>query len=184
MNRSRVLKGVGVCLIFLAAAQAGLAFDLFDQVLAADGYNEIRPANGMVVRWRVEGPRLRLVLEAPTRGWVGIGFKPEFKMQGANFLIGYVRRGEAFIEDHAGTHKDKHGADTRLEGTRDVELVAGSEADGRTRLEFTIPLDSGDPRDKPLVPGERVPLLLCYGPDDSVTRVHTIEAEAKGDIRL
>ncbi|MBN1838356.1 MAG: hypothetical protein JW820_21025 [Spirochaetales bacterium] len=184
MNRTRILKAVGACLFFLAAAQVSFAFDPFVQSLAADGFNEIRPANGMVVRWRVEGPRLHLVLEAPTRGWVGIGFKPEFKMQGANFLIGYVRGGEAFIEDHVGTHKDKHGADTRLKGTRDVELLDGSETDGRTRLEFTIPLDSGDPRDKPLTPGERVPLLLCYGADDSFTRVHTIEAEAKGDITL
>jgi len=175
---------LAACILLLAAAPLCFGFDRFPQSVAADGFNEIRPANGMVVRWRVEAPRLRVVLEAPTRGWVGIGFKPDLKMQGANFIIGYVRGGEVFIDDHVGTHKDKHGADMKLSGTRDVQLVGGTEVDGRTRLEFTMPLDSGDPRDKPLAPGERVPLLLCYGDQDNVTRVHTIEAEAKGDITL
>jgi hypothetical protein len=184
MNGTRILKAMAACILLLAVAPATFAFDSFPQSLAADGFNEIRPANGMVVRWRVEGQRLRLLLDAPTRGWVGIGFKPDFKMQGANFIIGYVRGSQTFLDDHVGTHKDKHNADTKLKGSRNVELLGGNEADGRTRLEFTIPLDSGDPKDKPLAPGERLPLLLCYGPQDNFTKVHTVEAEAKGDITL
>lgn len=184
MESPRLRCALAVVAILLAAAPAALAFDPFPQSLTADGYNEIRPANGMVVSWRVEEQRLRVVLDAPTAGWVGIGFKPELKMQGADFIIGYVRGGEVFIADHFGTHKDRHAVDTRVQGTSDVQLLGGSETGGRTRLEFSIPLDSGDARDKPLRPGERVPVLLCYGPQDNFTRMHTIEAEAKGDITL
>ena len=125
-----------------------------------------------------------MILEAPITGWIGIGFHPEFKMQGANFIIGYVRRGDVFIADHIGTRKDRHDPNTRLDGSENVLSIGGYEEGGRTRIEFMIPLASNDKNDKPLVPGERTPVLLCYGPQDNFTKVHTIEAEAKGDITL
>jgi hypothetical protein len=61
------------------------------------GLNEVRAANGMILQWRVEGERLRVILDAPTRGWVGIDFRPENKMEGANFIISYVRGAEVVI---------------------------------------------------------------------------------------
>ena len=184
MNRKTLYSLVVICLLIVGAAPALVAFELFDQSQNASGFNEIRPANGMVVQWRVEGERLRVVLDAPTTGWVGIGFHPESGMQGANFVLGYVRRGQTVVADHFGTRRDQHQDDVRLGGTNDVELVSGSESGNRTVIEFTIPLDSGDRYDKVLVPGARTPILLCYGPQDNFTRVHAVEAEAMGDITL
>ena len=61
-----------------------------------------------------------------------------------------------------------------------VSILSG----GRTKIEFLVPLVSGDAQDKPLRKGERVPVLLCFGPQDNFTKAHTVEAEAKGDITL
>jgi hypothetical protein len=170
--------------LLLFVLSSAFAFEPFRQTVNGAGFNEVRAANGMVLQWRVEGERLRVMLEAPTRGWVGIGFHPENLMKGANFLIGYVRGTEVVISDQFGVRIDRHDADIRNKGTQDVVTVGGSESDGRSRIEFTIPLVSGDSLDKPLQPGERVPILLCFGPQDNFTKVHTIEAEAKGDITL
>ena len=52
-------------------------------------------------------------------------------------------------------------------GSDDISAASGDETDGTTTIRFTIPLDSGTPGDKPLVPGNTVEVLLAYGPDDA-----------------
>jgi hypothetical protein len=173
-----------VAVLNLFALPAAFAFEPFSQTVNGAGFNEVRAANGMILQWRVEGERLRVILDAPTRGWVGIGFRPENKMKGANFLIGYVRGAEVVISDQVGTRIDRHDADVKNKGTQDVVVGGGSESGNRTRIEFSIPLVSNDSQDKPLQPGERVPILLCFGPQDNFTKAHTVAAEAKGDITL
>jgi len=88
------------------------------------------------------------------------------------------------ITDHFGTRKNRHDSDTKLDGSEDMAVIGGTEEDGKITIEFSIPLASDDYSDKPLVPGERTPVLLAYGPQDNFTKVHVIEAEAKGDITL
>jgi hypothetical protein len=94
-------------------------------------------------------------------------------MKGANFIIGYVRGTEVVISDQVGTRIDRHDADVKNKGTQDVVVGGGYEAGNITRIEFSIPLVSNDSRDKPLQPGARVPILLCFGPQDNFTKVHT-----------
>jgi len=169
---------------FLIFSSSSFAFEPFVQTENSAGFKEVRAENGMVLQWRVEDTRLHVILEAPTKGWVGIGFHPELKMQGANFIIGYVRGGDVVVTDHFGTRKDRHASDTKLKGSEDVVVIGGTEEGGKTTIEFSIPLVTDDPNDKPLVPGESTLVLLSYGSQDNFTKVHTIEAEAKGDIKL
>jgi hypothetical protein len=184
MRKNAFAPALLVCTFLVIFTSTAFGFEPFVQTVNAEGFKEVRAENGMVVQWRVENTRLHVILQAPSTGWVGIGFHPDYKMQGANFIIGYVRRGEVIITDHFGTRKDRHDSDTKLDGSEDVTVIGGSEEDGKTTVEFTIPLASDDSSDKPLVPGESTPILLAYGPQDNFTKVHTIEAEAKGDITL
>jgi hypothetical protein len=168
----------------LLTLPSAFAFEPFTQAVNSAGFSEVQAPNGMILQWRVEGERLRVILDAPSTGWVGIGFHPDTKMKGANFIVGYVRGKEVVISDQVGTRIDRHDADTRIKGTQDVVAGGGSESGGRTRIEFLVPLVSGDAQDKPLKRGGRVPVLLCFGSQDNFTRAHTVEAEAKGDITL
>jgi hypothetical protein len=178
------LCAAAVAVLILFALPSAFAFEPFNQAVNSAGFNEVQAANGMILQWRVEGESLRVILDAPSTGWVGIGFRPDTKMKGANFIIGYVRGKEVVISDQVGTRIDRHDADTRNKGTQDVVAGGGSESGGRTKIEFLVPLVSGDAQDKPLRRGERVPVLLCFGPQDNFTKVHAVEAEAKGDITL
>ncbi len=94
-----------------------------------------------------------------------------------NYIIGYVKDGQAEVADHFGDKSTGHSADEKLGGTSDVTLVAGSEDGGMTTIEFTIPLDSGDKFDSVLaVDGDTV-VLLAYGPDrDSYKPRHRSKA--------
>ena len=183
MTLRRRMLGIAAAAIVCLLPRA-FAFEPFAQTADSDGTREVRAPNNMILRWRVEGERLRVILDAPTGGWVGIGFHPESRMKGANLIIGYVRGAEVVIEDHFGTAAGRHQVDTRGGGTKDVSTVGGSESDGRTRIEFTMPLSSGDTQDKSLRPGQRVPVLLCFGSRDDLAGPHTVKAEAKGDITL
>ena len=156
----------------------------FEQILNESGMQEIRTENGIVMRWKVDDSSLIVMISAKTTGWVAVGFDPTQAMKDANFIIGYVKEGRVYARDDFGTERGKHTADTKLGGTDDVTVLEGIEKDGVTEILFSIPLDSGDSRDKPLQPGAEYAILLAYGKSDSYSAVHEIEAEAKGTIRL
>ena len=116
-----------------------------------------------------------------TSGWMGVGFNSEMPetMKGANFLIGYVKGGTAEVFDHYGTETKKHKDDEKIDGKSDLSNVSGSEQDGQTVLEFTVPLDSGDAVDKPLNVQEDTIVLLAYGRSDSIVLKHRFRAILK-----
>jgi hypothetical protein len=113
--------------------------------------------------WTVAGETLAVKLTAETDGWVGIGFNPVKKMAGANFILGYVKKGKAKITEEFGNHETKHKSDKKLGGTTDVVLVGGTEVGGVTTIEFTMPLDSGDENDTKIEVMGDTTVLLGYG---------------------
>lgn len=124
--------------------------------------------------WKVDGDKLAVKLAAETDGWVGIGFNPSKDMKDANFILGYVKDGEAKIVDEFGDSESSHAADDKLGGTSDVTLVGGTETGGITTVEFTMPLKSADKYDSVItVNGDTVVLLAYGGGRDSFKTKHT-----------
>lgn len=140
------------------------------QSFAAD-YQHSVTADKMRFDWSIDGEILAIKLTAPTKGWVGIGFNPSKKMKDANFIVGYVKGGKVSIFDEVGTQATKHGKDTKKGGKNDVTIVGGTEQGKQTTLEFTIPVNSGDPLDSVLDPQGDTVVLLAYGPDRDSTRM-------------
>jgi len=130
---------------------------------------------GMSVHWQNDRSTLYVGLVSPGTGWLSIGFGPVRQMQGADIVIAAIDNGELVIEDHYGNAPTSHRAD-------DVDHViqaAGSEADGRSVLEFAIPLASGDEQDVELEPGSDVVIILAYhGTNDRLTTLHTARSTA------
>jgi hypothetical protein len=126
---------------------------------------------GMSLYWSIVGGKLYLGLKSPGHGWTAVGFDPDGPMmKGADILIGYVKDGQAFARDHYADTPYTHKADEELGGTDDIEEFAGSEGESGTTLEWVRPLQTDDPYDKPLEPGEGS-VLLAYAAekDDWVT---------------
>jgi hypothetical protein len=181
-------KATRLFVVMIAATalymSSGIALHAFDQVLNDEGMQEIRTTNGIVMSWKTEGSSLIIQISAQSTGWVAVGFEPTQAMKDANFIIGYVKDGKVYVRDDFGTERGKHAADTKLGGSSDVSALSGSEKGGITEITFSIPLDSGDVFDNPLLPGNEYYILLAYGKSDSFSAVHEIEAEAMGTIRL
>ncbi len=129
---------------------------------AAEYKHELKDKK-MTFAWAVDGENLAVKLVAETEGWVGIGFNPVKMMAGANFILAYVKDGKAKITDEFGDGEKKHKSDKKLGGTSDVTLVSGTEVDGLTTIEFTMPLESADKNDTKIdVNGDTI-VLLGYG---------------------
>lgn len=150
-NIQKMLIGISVILCATVA-----------NIQAAEYDHEVKDKK-ITFAWKVEGDKLAVKLTAETEGWVGIGFNPVKEMQGANFILGYVKKGVAKIDDDFGYENNAHKSDTKLDGTSDVTLIGGTETDGVTTIEFTLPVDSGDKNDTKIdVNGENI-ILLAYG---------------------
>ena len=127
-------------------------------------------ATGIELSWQNDSTHLYVGLTSPGTGWVAIGFDPEQQMKGANIIIAAVENGEAVARDHSGTSPTGHREDSRSE----IVQVAGTESAGKTVIEFSIPLQSNDPSDKALKPGQTVSIILAYhASSDSFTARHT-----------
>ncbi len=160
-------------------AVSGTAIPVTDGRIADGEY--VRSAqdrgSGVTLHWRNGLVVLFAALRSPGTGWVSAGFDPVNRMQGANYIIAAVTPGGLVIEDHFGSGTTSHTRDRR----DDVLRAAGTVSGGQTVVEFVIPLDSGDPEDKALVPGRTYTVLLAYHRSStSFTAIHT----ARGSIQM
>jgi hypothetical protein len=147
-------------------------------VVMAQAWQEIT-VDGFTLRWAtVAGDNLAVELNAPTTGWVAVGFDPTQMMLNANIIIGYVASGTPSLRDDFGWQTSSHRDDTLLGGTSDVTVDGGFETGGSTEIHFTIPLDSGDAYDRVLVPGNTYTVILAMSADgeDNFTAPHAVVA--------
>lgn len=115
---------------------------------------------------------LDIVLVAKTKGWVSIGFNPKRRMQGADYIIGYVTdKGEVVIADHYGHSMIGHKSDLDLKGEDNIIDPTGSIKDGITTLKFKIPRNSGDKNDTVLSKGKHS-LLFGIGMKNDLKSKH------------
>ena len=133
-------------------------------VLAASGaYEHELTVEDMVFAWTVDGDVLNVRLQGKTDSWVGIGFNPTSRMKDANIIIGFVKGGKVEVLDHYGTTEHQHQMDSRIGGESNVSNVSGKEADGMTEISFSIPLQSNDPKDRPIWTDKPNTVLLAHG---------------------
>jgi len=147
---------------------------------AAQDWQEIN-VEGFTLRWAmVAGDNLAVELSAPTTGWVAVGFDPTQVMMNGNILMGYVESKAVIMSDEWGTASTSHASDVSLGGSSDVTVDGGFESLGSTEIQFTIPLNSGDSYDKPLVVGTTYNIILAMGANgaDNFNSPHVAAATA------
>jgi hypothetical protein len=138
---------------------------------------------GVEVNWSTDKNALRIGLVSPGTGWVAIGLDPQLMMDKANMILGAVVDGAVVARDDVGTGLFSHGPDTSAGGQDNLLAAAGREVDGKTILEFAIPLNSGDSADRPLVVGQTYKIIVAYqAMSDDFSERHS--RRASGEITL
>lgn len=136
----------------------------------------------MKLSWVVEGDRLRCTMSAPGAGWVRVGFNNVRSQHLANMILGWVDASGAHVEDRYANDPPFIEPDVQLGGTADVELIRGTEEAGRTTIEFTIPLNSGDAYDLTLSSGQTVYFILGYGSDDDPKSIAVVRTAVEATL--
>ncbi len=150
--------------------------ELVDGRIGRDEYGryQLDLETGIGVYWRADETTATFGLVSPGLGWVSAGFDPVSAMQGADYVLAAVRDGTLTIEDHYGTGRFRHS----LDGEQNILESAGTESDGETVVEFTIPRDSGDAEDAVLTSGGHVLLLGYHESSDSFAVRHTARSSS------
>jgi len=130
-------------------------------------------AAGVTLKYKVSDTDLHCILSADNTGWLAVGFNPTTAMKDANFLIGYVSGNSVQVRDDWGSAATEHVSDVSLGGTTDLEVIDGSEASGKTTIEFKIPLNSGDQYDRILQVNTSYTVILAQGDTDNFTSYHS-----------
>lgn len=149
-------------LVVSCKREATIPPELVPSSRVAKEYREVTKRD-INLKWKVDGNHLKIIVRAPTDGWIAVGFNPKHHMQDANIIIGYVKDGNIFMRDDWGSGHTAHQADKALGGLDNLTDKSGREVDGFTEISFTIPLDSGDAYDQVLVPGQKCKVILAYG---------------------
>jgi hypothetical protein len=124
-------------------------------------------------KYMLHGDKLMAEVSYPTTGWVAVGFNPTKKMKDANFIIGYADGAKSVVDDQFGDGAVSHKPDTLLGGTYNLSETKASEKDGITTIAFTMPLNSGDPRDGVIEKGKPTALIFGAGKRDDLTSKHS-----------
>ena len=122
--------------------------------------------------YAIDGKNLVAKVSYPTKGWVAIGFNPKRKMANANIVIGCASDKGVVIRNDYGIAPTEHKAKVDI-GRKDCISDGNVTMVNKvTTLFFTMPLDNGDPKDEPLVPGKEITVLFAAGDQPDLTVEH------------
>lgn len=180
----RVLLSILIVSLFLTACDTVMdePFISNTDVPDAEGFFTLNSGNFTLKYKVVSSTTLNCKLSAVCSGWLAVGYDNSSRMKDANFIIGYVNNGTAFIRDDFGVSSVSHEADSSLGGSSNVTLISGSENADRTNLEFSIPLNSGDSYDRALSMGNTYSVIFACSDVDDFDAMH--ESFATGSIKI
>ena len=110
--------------------------------------------------------RSRNKMNAPTDGWVAIGFNTQDQLAGTNLIMGCVKSGKTIVEDRHTVRPGHYPTVVELGGTSAVSETSGLENDHYTTISFTIPLKAVDQYHHDLEPGNEYTVLMAYSRED------------------
>lgn len=122
--------------------------------------------NNMTVKWKIEAEVIHFEMEAPTDGWVAIGFNQTSSLTGTYLLMGRVKNGVAEVVEHYTAKPGSYQPIIQYGVPSQTTHISGTEAEKMTRLKFVIPMAAASKYHKNLLPGTPWTLLMAYSLDD------------------
>lgn len=122
--------------------------------------------NGMTVSWLYQQDRIYFELEAPTEGWIAIGFNSTNVLPGSYLLMGNLIAGKPEVVEHYTLRPGDYRPVSELGGSAQIRDVSGTESEGKTRIRFSVPIESRNQYAKNLVEGSSWTLHMAYSQED------------------
>ncbi len=136
-------------------------------LLSAGLYGQqVISAQGMSFTYRMEKDMLRCTLQAKTKGWVGVGFNTKNSIVGSDLYLFNIINNKASGVDLYVKSAGNPLKDMELGGKSTFRILEATEGENTTRVQFTIPLNSGDSYDFVHKVGEQYWIILAYSVAD------------------
>lgn len=122
--------------------------------------------NGMKVKWEYKADRIHFEMQAPTEGWLAIGFNEENQLTGTNLIMGAVEADRIKMADDYIVSFGNPRTVESLGGRNQIEDAKGQESDGKTKIAFSLPIRAADQFHFNLDKGKTYHLLIAYSQVD------------------
>ncbi len=122
--------------------------------------------NGMNVSWTYKGDRIFFEMDAPTNGWVAIGFNQKQELSGTYWIMGAVKEGNVEVVEHYTISLGNYRPLTFLNDKAFVEDIYGEEKDGKTSLRFSVPIHAQSVYTKDLSEGQTYTMHMAFSRAD------------------
>lgn len=133
----------------------------------AEGYKEL-VQEGYTLGWKIHDGVIDVKVSYATDGWVGFGIGKTGTMEGSHIILGFVFDGTATVADHFGYATSKHGPQDKVGGKDSLTARGGTLVDGVTTITFSMPTNTGNPKDPVLVEGESYKVILANGGEGAI----------------
>jgi hypothetical protein len=137
--------------------------------------NRLEQAEGSYhLLWRIEGELIHMAISAETEGWVAVGLDPVVVMDNADMILGWVEEDQTVhvLDAHSLGPNGPFAADETRGGSDDILASAGAQQEGRTTVEFSRLLDTGDDLDAPIRSDGGNKIVWAYGASDDINRAY------------
>ena len=119
------------------------------QIQPQDSIKEVRK-NNMIVSWKMDKEYIHFEMEAPTNGWVAIGFNETTSLAGTYLLMGRIRNGKSEVVEHYTENPGNYKPIADLGILNKVISITGDEKENLTKLKFSIPISKSSKYHKEL----------------------------------
>jgi len=118
--------------------------------------------NNMIVNWEHHGENISFTLEAPTTGWITIGFNETDKINGSYLIMTRMNNGKAEVEEFKTLAPGNYKLIASL-GEKSMILTSeGLEKDGKTNISFKVKVTSDNGLQKDLSQGGEYCMHMAY----------------------
>lgn len=122
--------------------------------------------NNMKVSWYFHNNRIFFEMNAPTDGWLTIGFNDTTGTKGAYLLMGRVKQGVPNITEHFTINPGNYKTIESLGKTVQVKDVSGIENSNYTSIKFSLPQKAASKYQRDLFKGNEYVLIIAFSRED------------------
>jgi hypothetical protein len=122
--------------------------------------------NKMVVKWDYVNERIYFQVQAPTTGWLAIGFNTSENIAGNYLIMGNVVDGKSTVKEHYTVSPGNYQPFEELKTTASIKDVEGVEEKNSTLIKFSLPVIATNNYAKNLSKGKEYVLLIAYSAED------------------
>eukprot|EP01112_Ceratiomyxa_fruticulosa_P011007 TRINITY_DN2950_c0_g1_i1.p1 TRINITY_DN2950_c0_g1~~TRINITY_DN2950_c0_g1_i1.p1 ORF type:complete len:462 (+),score=73.31 TRINITY_DN2950_c0_g1_i1:112-1497(+) len=125
---------------------------------------------GMRLEWTVDDDQILFSMSCNTPGWIAVGWGASPRMdgngKGIDIAMGWYANGSAYVYDYFSTEY----VQPLFDKVQNNKLIEGSEEEGKTTIQFSRKLDTGDSsQDLVIDPERELYFLWAYSLNDPLT---------------